>query len=245
MHGSSSVVKKLRGLRSLPAGRRPALAAGALCVAMAVSSAPAAAATASQARARCLPALAKALHQLRKLTKQVRNDTQVPRADRVSLNGRITHATIGIIALRARLGRDGTAAAVDRDCRLADTTYRVRPVLTTQVRIVLAADLTSSSAQSLLTLASVFQRRIDAARDRGRNVAAAQADVTRLTAQASAVQAARAQLVARVLALRPVRYPHNRATLIAASRSLAALQAQLDTAEQTSQTALQEVGALD
>lgn len=221
-------------------GRSRSIAAAGICAAVLAVAAPAQAVS----RASCLAVVTGQLRELRKLSKVVRNDSQVSHADRISLTGRITRATVGITGLQGRIRRDGTAGAVNRDCRLVVTRYRIKPVLTTQVRIVLSADLRAASAQSLLNLAAVFQRRIDAAAARGRDTATAQADVRRLNNQATAVQTVAAALAARVLAVQPGRYPHNRSVLIAAGRSLADVSAQLATAQATSQVALQDVSRL-
>jgi hypothetical protein len=139
--------------------------------------------------------------------------------DRNALEGQIDAAVSGLRALRSTIDAD-PPARLATDCRSIVTGYRVIGLLVPKVQLAAAADRALGNGDTLTGLAALLQQRVDAAKGRGRNVAAAQGDVTAIGGKVTEAASAVGGVPAMVLPLDAPGYPANRRTLVAARGSL-------------------------
>ena len=142
-------------------------------------------------------------------------------ADRNALEGQIDAAVSGLRALRSTIDAD-PPARLAADCRNIVTGYRVIGLLVPKVQLAAAADRALGNGDTLTGLAALLQQRVDVARGRGKNVAAAQGDVTAIGGKVTEAASAVGGVPAMVLPLDAPGYPANRRTLVAARGSLSA-----------------------
>jgi hypothetical protein len=100
------------------------------------------------------------------------------------------------------------------------TGYRVIGLLVPKVQLAAAADRALGNGDTLTGLAALLQQRVDAAKGRGKNVAAAQGDVAAIGGKVTEAASAVGGVPAMVLPLDAPGYPANRRTLVAARGSL-------------------------
>jgi hypothetical protein len=142
-------------------------------------------------------------------------------ADRNELEGQIDAAVSGLRALRSTIDAD-PPARLAADCRSIVTGYRVIGLLVSKVQLAAAADRALGNGDTLTGLAALLQQRVDAAKGRGKNVAAAQGDVAAIDGKVTEAASAVGGVPAMVLPLDAPGYPANRRTLVAARGSLSA-----------------------
>jgi hypothetical protein len=160
----------------------------------------------------------------------VTDATHLTDADRRSLLTTIDDDTTGLTALKAKIDNDTDLATARADVKSIVTAYRVYVLLEPKVHLVRAADASSALGDAFGTLATKLQTRIDAAKQAGKDVTAAQAALDDLQAKVADATGKAAPIPGQVVPLTPAGYPGNRPTLVAARGTMLLVKADYEAA---------------
>ena len=162
--------------------------------------------------------------------------------ERSALSNLVSGQQSGLTALRSTIDGDTTVAQAVADVESIVTSYRVYVLTAPKVHLVIAADRGAAAAAGLTGVVASLREAIAAEQGAGRDVAAAQAGLARLTTEVAAVSVAVGQVPGEVLPLTPAGYPANRATLVAAAGSMAPAHQDLVQAVQLAHRIIVELG---
>jgi len=157
---------------------------------------------------------------LASLQNRVASATHLTSGDRASLDSLLSQDVTGLTALGAKIQADTDMTTLRNDVRTIADGYRVYVLVTPQVHLTIAADRVDAIATLFTPIEHKLQAAIDAAKAKGKDVAAAQAALDDLKAKVSAAHGAVTHVPSEVMALTPQGYPGNRSTLLAARASL-------------------------
>lgn len=168
------------------------------------------------------------LAQLAQLQHQVDASKNLTDGDRSALGTILADEVTGLTALRSKVDRETTTAAVAADARSMIEDYRVYVVVTPQVHLTIATDVGEHAVEVANdVIAPKLDAAIAQARANGKDVTKAQADDDAFKAAVTAAAADLDGQSATLLAQVPHGYPANHQTFLDARAKIADARAKL------------------
>ncbi len=146
-------------------------------------------------------------------------------SDAAALSGEISSTRAGLTALKATIDAETSLEALRGEVRQIATDYRVYLLLVPKTHLVIAADREVAAQQIFDKVSDRLSAAIQKAKDAGKDVTAAQADLDKMNAAVAQAVALASPLPAQLLPLTPAQYNAGTAGPVLLSARSAVLQA--------------------
>jgi hypothetical protein len=181
-------------------------------------------------KARAKAAVDRRETELTRLRGQVSASKRLTPGHRSTLLQQISSASSGLLSVDAKVQADTDLTTARADAQTIVTGFRVFVLVEPRTHLVIAADIETSAANRLATVADKLESAIATAQAKGKDVTAAKAAVADLRTQISTALGKAATAASSVIGLTAAGYPANQPTLTAARDSVQSSRAALKAA---------------
>lgn len=188
--------------------------------------------------------IARRVSALNSVLVKITSDTRLSASDKTTLTNQVKTELSNLETLRTKLDAETTVAGARADVQSIVNEYRVFSLVFPKIWLIRTADDQMVSEARLATLITKFQTRLNAAKSKGKNVAAIQETLSDMQTKVANAQAISSSVQQKVIALQPSDFNTDHAILNGDQAQLKDAHADIQAAMADAQTIIKGIRSL-